>query len=202
MFSLNAKKRDSKAEPNFIPAILYGPDIKDNILISVSKKELTKLLKEAGESSLIEVKLEDKVYPALIHGYQTEQITCEITHIDFYNPILSKEVEAEVVIEFTGQANAISLGGNLLHNLQVLHVKALPQNLPQKIEVNIDSLETFEDKILVKDINLGKNVTIIEGENEIIAHVVEQPKQAEQEVEEETKEEETKEEAKEESSNE
>lgn len=184
---LNATKRDSKKEPNKIPGILYGPEIKENILINVDKKELSKLIQEMGESSLFDLKLDKKTYPVLIHGYQTEQMTCEITHIDFYSPILSKEVEAEVPIEFLGEAKAVSLGGNLMHNLQVLHIKALPNKIPQKIEVDLSPLKTFEDKILVKDINVNKDIIILEEENDIIAHVVEQPKQVVEEPKEEIK---------------
>lgn len=194
MFLLNAKIRNSNKEENYIPAVLYGPEIKENILISISKREISKIFQDGGDSSLIDLKLEDKTYPVLIHGYQTEQMSCAITHIDFYSPILSKEAEAEIPIEFIGNAKAIALGGNLMHNLQSLHVKALPQKLPQKIEVNLDSLETFEDKIIVGDLDLGKDVEILEGEHEVIAHVVEQPKQQEVTPNEEESKEEVKEE--------
>jgi large subunit ribosomal protein L25 len=175
---LNATKREQKREPNKIPGVLYGPEIKENILINIDKKELIKLIQEIGESALFDLKLDNKTYPVLIHGYQTEQMTCEITHIDFYSPILSKEVEAEVPIEFLGEAGAVSLGGNLIHNLQILHIKALPDKIPQKIEVDLSVLETFEDRILVKDIKAPKDITILEEENDVVAHVVEQPKQA------------------------
>jgi large subunit ribosomal protein L25 len=87
-------------------------------------------------------------------------------------------VEAEVPIEFLGEAGAVSLGGNLIHNLQILHIKALPDKIPQKIEVDLSVLETFEDRILVKDIKAPKDITILEEENDVVAHVVEQPKQA------------------------
>ena len=71
-------------------------------------------------------------------------MTGEFIHIDFYSPNLKEEVEAEVPIELNGVAGAVSLGGTLIQNLKVLHVKALPGELPHKIEVNVSALRPLK----------------------------------------------------------
>ena len=59
--------------------------------------------------------------------------------------------------------------------------KALPQNLPHEIKVSIESLKTFEDHILVKDLVLPLNVTALKNPDEIVASVL-PPQKVEEEL--------------------
>jgi len=62
---------------------------------------------------------------------------------------------------FEGESLAVKdLGGTLAKEIQELTIKAIPQNLPHEIKINIDVLKTFEDEILIKDIELPKNVEV------------------------------------------
>lgn len=176
MYSLKAELREKKEKvgnEEYIPAILYGPEIKENVLLKIKAGDFKKIYREAGKTSLIDLQNDGKKYTVLIYDYQNDPMTGEFIHIDFYSPNLKEEVEAEVPIELNGVAGAVSLGGTLIQNLKVLHVKALPGELPHKIEVNVSSLETFEDYIDVASINLGDKVKILTNKEEIIASVVE-----------------------------
>ena len=56
---------------------------------------------------------------------------------------------------FEGEAPACKeLGGTLVKNIHEVEVRALPQNLPHEIKVNIEGLKSFEDVILIKDLIL------------------------------------------------
>ncbi|OGZ17868.1 MAG: hypothetical protein A2Z78_01450, partial [Candidatus Nealsonbacteria bacterium RBG_13_36_15] len=141
-------------------AVVYGPKLKTTSL-EVDLKEFKKIYQEAGESSLITLKLPEikKEYPVLIHEIQKDPLSNEPIHIDFYQVSLTKEVEAEVPLIFEGEAEAVKgLGGTLVKNFSELKVKALPQNLPKEIKVSTENLKTFEDKILIKDLRLPKEI--------------------------------------------
>lgn len=182
MFLLQATKREKQERnPGFIPAILYGSEIKENILINVPEKEFEKVFKEAGESSLIEIEIDGKKYPSLVYGFQKHPTARNFIHIDFFSPNLKEEVEAEVKIELMGTAAALQLGGTLMQTMHILHVKALPVDLPQNIEVDISGLKTFEDYVHVKDLALGDKITILDNPEEVIAHVAEAKPQVEEE---------------------
>ncbi len=56
--------------------------------------------------------------------------------------------------------------------MQEVEVKALPQNLPHEIKVDISVLKTFEDKILVKDLAVPPKVTVLKNADEIVAQVL------------------------------
>lgn len=179
MVSITAEKREligkrvSKLRnKGQTPAVLYGPKIKEASL-TVNGKQLEKIYREAGESTLIDLDIAGKKTPVLIHDIQRNPVSGEIIHVDFYQPRLDKKVTISVPLAFEGEAPGIKeLGGTLLHSIQEIEVQALPQNLPHEIKVSVESLETFEDKILVKDIILPPDVEISRDLEDLVAQVV------------------------------
>jgi large subunit ribosomal protein L25 len=82
-------------------------------------------------------------------------------------------VQVAVPLVFQGVALAEKdLGGTLNKNMLEIEVKALPQNLPHEIVVDISALKTFEDHVLVKDLKVPANVTIVKAADEIVAAVL------------------------------
>ena len=183
------KKVKSLRKKGILPAILYGPKIKP-LPIETDLKEFKEIYKEAGESSLISLQVDSstgsekgKKFLVLIHEIKEDSLTEEFTHVDFYQPILTEEVEATVPIVFEGIAPAVKdLGGTLIKEIQEIEVKALPQNLPHDIKVNIENLKTFEDEILIKDLKIPADVKIEKASNEIVVVVI-PPERVEEELE-------------------
>jgi len=193
MLQLLAKVREKKGkkvtvlrEKGVLPAVLYGPKIK-NLNLEIETKEFEKILEKAGESSLINLKLEDeklkdKEFLVLIHDVQKDPLTQKPIHVDFYQPILEEKIEAKVPLIFEGEAPAVKvLGGTLVKNLSEIEVKATPQELPREIKVDISHLKTFEDTILVSELKLPKGVEIKRAKDEVIARVL-PPERVEEEV--------------------
>jgi len=181
MFTLNAKirketgkKTKSIKKAGLIPAVVYGNGIK-NVSLEVNCDEFKKILSTAGESSLISLKIEGetKERPVLIHAIQKDYVTDKFIHLDFYQASLSQEVEVLVPLIFEGTSLAIKdLGGTLVKEAQEIKVKALPQNLPHDIKVDISVLNTFEDEIKVKDLKIPAGVKIVKGAEDMVAKVV------------------------------
>lgn len=168
-------------QKELLPAILYGPEIKA-VPIEINTKEFKKVYQEAGESSLIELKGIEKKEPlVLIYEVKRDPLTLEPIHVDFYQPILTKEVEATVPLIFEGEAPAVKeKEGTLVKEIQEIEVKALPQKLPHEIRVNVECLETFEDEITVKDLSIPQDVTIDKDQDALVAHVTAPEKVAEE----------------------
>ncbi len=163
-------------EKGLIPAILYGPELKEEMALEVSEKEFAKIFKEAGESSIIQLEVggqEKGGIPVLIREVVTDAVSDKIVHIDFYQPRLKEEVEATVSLVFEGVSPAVKkLNGNLIKSFSEVEVRALPLELPHEIKVNLGKLETFNDNILVKDLIVPKGVKILRDPEEVIATVV------------------------------
>lgn len=190
MFKLTAKIREKKEETaalrdkGFLPAVLYGPKIK-NFSLKIDKKEFENVFKEAGESSLINLEIEDKrdKFLVLVHDFQKDPIKDDFTHIDFYQPALDEETEVTIPLIFIGEAPAVKdLAGTLVKNMQELEVRALPQDLPHQIEIKVEKLKTFDDEILIKDLEVPEKVKIVKNPNEVVAFVS-APEKVEEELE-------------------
>jgi len=177
MIKLNAKIRDLKnQDANKIAAVVYGPDVK-NASIELDHTEFKKVLKQAGESSLIELNVEGEKEKrlVLVHEVQKDPVEDYFIHVDFLQPNLKEETEAEVPLVFEGDAPAVKdLGGTLVKNMSEIEVSALPQDLPHEIKVSLEGLKTFEDRILVKDLILPNNVKATANPEEIVALVAAQ----------------------------
>src|SRR3989344_8465114 len=172
------RKTKSIKKEDKIPAVVYGPGVK-NASIIIDYKDFQNIFKQAGESSLIELKVESEKEkrPVLIHEIQKDPVSGRFIHVDFFQASLKEEVEATVPLVFFGVALAEKdLGGTLVKSITEVEVKALPQNLPHEIKVSIDGLKTFDDHILIKDLILPENVKVLKKPEEIIASVVEQQK--------------------------
>lgn len=188
MLALNAKIRKTLGKKvkrmrkeSVFPAVLYGSKTKSTNL-EVDSKEFEKIFKEAGESSLISLDVEGKKTPVLIHQIQRDPLTYQFIHVDFYQPNLEKEIVAKVPLVFEGEAPGVKeLGGTLVKNLSELDVKALPQHLPHEIGVDVTSLKTFEDKVLVKDLKLPEGVKVLKEIDVILAFVA-MPEKVEEEL--------------------
>lgn len=175
------KKVKSLRKKGILPAVLYGQKIKPQSL-EVDLKEFEKVYKIARESSLVSLEIEGKKIPVLIHDVQKDPLTEKPIHVDFYHPSLKEEVEAKIPLIFEGEAPAVKeLGGTLVKNITEIEVKALPQDLPHEIKVNIENLKTFDDLILIKDLKTPKGVKILKNPEEIVAKVL-PPEKVEEEL--------------------
>jgi len=175
--SAQTRKKDEKPEAlrrqGKLIAILYGPETK-NKLLKLDYRSFEKIFAEAGKSSLISIEVEgtkEKV-PVLIHEVQRDSLTEKFLHVDFYQPKLKEKMEAKIPLVFEGESKAVKdLEGTLIKNIQELEIKALPKDLPREIRVSVESLKTFEDNILIKDLKLPKEIEILKKPDEVIASV-------------------------------
>jgi large subunit ribosomal protein L25 len=173
MTNLKAKIRKGKvSEPGIIPAVLYGPGI-ENVSLEIDKKVIEKMYKEVGET-LIDLDVEGKTYNVLVHETQVDPLTLELIHVDFYQPNLEEKTEADVHLEIVGTAPAVKFGGTMISNMRQVTVKALPKDLPSKIEVDVSGLSEIGDYIAIKDIKVGDGVEVVfDDPEEIVIQIVE-----------------------------
>ena len=166
------KKTKTLRKRGILPGVLYGPEIKEALLLELDCKAFEKAYNAAGESSLVSLEVGKDKFLVLIHDLKMDPLEEKPIHVDFYQPKLDQEVEVTVPIIFEGEPIAIKeMGGTLVKNISELEVKTFPQKLPHEIKVDMGNLKTFEDHVLVKDLNLPEGVKILKDPEEIIASV-------------------------------
>jgi large subunit ribosomal protein L25 len=157
-----------------LPANIYGKKIKSQAL-SLALKEFSPVYKEVGETGLIDLLIEKEKtpHPVLVHNLQLHPVTDQPVHVDFHQVSLTEKVKAEIPIQLAGESPASEQKiGILVRLLDQLEVEALPTDFPEKIEVNVSSLEKVGDMIKVKDIaGALKKVTIVTDPKRLVVKI-------------------------------
>lgn len=170
----DTEHRTAKAlyREGLIPAELYGNNVK-NLHLSLNQIEFEKVLRKAGESTIIELVLpEGGARNVLIQDVERHYLTSQPIHVDFYEVKMTEKLTATVQIEFTGESHAVkAMGGTLVKALNEVEVECLPGDLPHQFDVDISSLDNFDKQILVKDLIVSDKVEIKADPEEMVATV-------------------------------
>jgi len=177
---------ESVRKKGFIPAVLYGQGVK-NLNLSINYNTFEKIYQEAGETTLIKIKIKDgeskKERVVLIHDLVRDPVNNYFVHIDFKQIKMDQVINVEVPLVFVNESEAIkSEGGVLVKSIQVVEIEALPQDLISEIEVDISVLETFDDNIYLKDLKVSEKIKLTGDLEEVVASVT--PPRSEEELEE------------------
>ncbi|MBW8010024.1 MAG: 50S ribosomal protein L25 [Chloroflexi bacterium] len=164
-----------------LPAILYGKST-EPLPITLDLKKATQILKSTSSSSLLTVDVEGEEFTTLVRERQRDFILGTYLHIDFLVVSLTETVRAKVNIVLEGEAPAISDYESLLiYGLEQVEVESLPQDLPERITVDISVLEVIGDGIYVRDLIPPANVSILDDPEEMIVVVTSQVVEEEEE---------------------
>ncbi|GGH67670.1 50S ribosomal protein L25/general stress protein Ctc [Phaeocystidibacter marisrubri] len=87
-----------------------------------------------------EIELDGKKVEAVVQDMQFDPLTDELVHMDLVELVEGKEVTVQAPVRLNGNARGVRNGGKLKHFLRYLKVKALPQDIPASIELDITDL--------------------------------------------------------------
>lgn len=175
--------REALRAQGMVPAIVYGHKV-ENTPVAVNAKELDKFLREHGKNTVISMTVDGKKINALVGETQVDTFTKDWEHVDFIAVDMSEEieVEADVVLINEEISKGVKAGGVLVQGLYAAKVKATPDCLPERIEVDIQDLEKGQS-ITVADLPSFKDFVIVEDPEEVIVTIDEPKTQEELEAE-------------------
>lgn len=153
-----------------LPGNVYGPEFKST-MVQVPTLDFEKVFSEAGETSLVDLKLSDQTIPVLIHQVHTDFRNHPL-HADFYKVNLKEKVKAMIPLEFVGEPKAVSEQIGLLEKpVSEIEVEALPTELPEKIDVNVENLAAIDEQILVSDLQVPQGVEVLSDPSLVVAKI-------------------------------
>jgi large subunit ribosomal protein L25 len=167
-----------------IPATIYGQAMTP-ISVQFTALELDKIFEHAGESTLVEINIDKETYPVIFKNPQFHPVLGDLIHIDCYQVNLKEKIVANVPLELIGESPAVKNGNILVPVTDEVEIEALPADLPEKIEVDISSLEEIGQKISVSDLQVDQDLIEIKTDPEQVIAIIEEPKVEEEPVEEE-----------------
>ena len=179
MLTLEVTKRDvagasapALRRAGSIPAVVYGAH-QEATPVAVDAGAFSKVLKEAGEATIVSLTGLGAALPTLIHEVDLDPVTNRPRHIDFYAVTKGEKVEVAIPLVFVGVSPAVETGANLVKVLHEIEVEADPMNLPHHIEVDLSLLKVINDRIHAKDLMLPAGVALNIEPEEVVALVQE-----------------------------
>jgi len=181
---LNVKVRDKTGKEyarklrkrKILPAVLYGPHIKKNLLLEIEMSELKTFFSLAsGKQKIITLNLvnesKNKQREVIVKEFQENRLKEGLQHIDFYEITKGEKVTTVVPLSFVGKAQGEKLGGIVEHLLREIEIECLPKDIPEAIEVDITPL-MIGDSFYVKDLKLPPNIKVITYPDENVVSLI------------------------------
>jgi large subunit ribosomal protein L25 len=154
-----------------VPAVFYGHD-QEATPLSVDAREMVHVLHTSGGSNvLLDLIVDGKPHLAMPREIQRDHIHNRLIHIDFLAVSRTETITVDVpVVEF-GEAAGVKEGGVVEHHLRDLHVECLPQDVPERLEVDITPLN-IGDMIHVRDVPVPAGVTVLTNPDDAVLSVI------------------------------
>jgi large subunit ribosomal protein L25 len=144
-----------------VPGVLYGGN-EGPVAFAVAERTLRHAL--AGKGAVLELSIDGgSSSPAVLKDAQRHPVRGEIMHVDLLRVDLNVAIQASVTIHLIGddQAPGIVEGGILEHVTRELSIEALPNEIPEFIEVDVSKME-MNATIQLSEIEAPKGIVFLD----------------------------------------
>ena len=157
-----------------LPAVFYGRRQEPRPL-TVDSKDLKTMFSGSGTRSLIRLRIEEDGSTTekmvMLKDHQIDPIKRSLVHADFYEVDLTRQIEIEVPLILKGKPVGVEKGGLLQQIRHDLLVSALPQTLPDRIEVDVRHLD-MGDSVHIEEVGTPEGVSLVYDVNFTLATVI------------------------------
>ena len=172
-FALGASVRETNRIANRalrnqgkVPCVLYGGE--KQVYFSATENDLNKLV-NTPDVYLLNIDIDGESFQAILQDIQFHPLTDRIIHIDFLQVFDDKEVTVNIPVNFIGTPIGVRNGGNLLVRKRAIRTRAIPANLPDAIDINIEELKIGKF-LYIGDIR-DERYTFLAGDKSVIVGV-------------------------------
>jgi large subunit ribosomal protein L25 len=149
-----------------VPCVIYG----GGKAIHFYAPELDfRHLVYTAEFKVAEIELDGQVTRAVMQAIQFHPVTDKLNHIDFIELVPGKPVKVEVPINLIGTARGVRSGGKQKNSLRTLTIRAVGENLPESIDINIEDLRIGQT-VKVSDVK-AKGFEIVNSPSAVIVSI-------------------------------
>lgn len=159
-----------------IPAIFYGKETTPQP-ISLDGQNLKRRIGTArGENVIFSLTIQGQDGSTtnrltILKEIQTEPMSREIIHTDFYEVAMDKEIVVHVPVSIKGRAKGVELGGILQMATREIEIECLPGDIPESIDIDVSGLDMAES-IHVKDLPPSDKYRILDDPEQPLVSVV------------------------------
>lgn len=154
-----------------LPAVLYGHG-EDNINLAVDEREFMRLYQAGVEGRLVDLAIAGRgSKTVLVKEVQVNPIKGNVIHVDFQAVRMTEKVTTKVPVVLVNVEKKANDGGIIEHLVRELEIRALPADIPDRIEVDLTGLGVG-DSVTVGDIKIPAGVEVEESETEVVVAIV------------------------------
>jgi large subunit ribosomal protein L25 len=156
-----------------LPAVIFGRGLA-SANVSLDAHDFELLRRRIGPNALVDLSVDGKkARPVLIHGVAVHPVTRRPLHADLFLVRMTEELTVDVPVDLVGESTAVNMhGGTLVRETETVKVRALPDHLPQRFELSIESLVDFDSRLHVRELTIPAGVTLVSDPDETLAHVL------------------------------
>jgi large subunit ribosomal protein L25 len=167
--TITGKKVKRLRAEGLVPASICGRGVTPENYVT-DARTFSRVYQIVGRAGLIELQTPSGVKQAFIRQIQRHPITNVWLHVDFRVVDMRVPITADVPLTLVGE-NPLMARGDALANLIIpsLHVRGLPGDLPQQIEVDISGIADFNTVLHVSDLNVPDTLEILTPAEEPVA---------------------------------
>lgn len=149
-----------------VPCVLYGKG--DNVHFAADSRSFKHLV-YTPNTYIVNLEIDGKKETAMVKDIQFHPVSDEILHVDFARVNATDPIVIEVPVRTEGLARGVKAGGKLHLATRRLRVKALLENLPDVLTVNVTKLGLGKS-ILVEQLAFD-NVELVNSPKAVVAQV-------------------------------
>lgn len=132
-----------------VPCVLYGNG--ENVHFHTHENSFKELV-FTPNAYLVNIEVEGKTYQAVLRDIQFHPVNDKILHVDFFQVDEKEPVWIKLPVVLEGSSVGVIAGGRLVQKMRKIKVKALPNELPDEIKVDITKL-AIGKSIKIKDLD-------------------------------------------------
>jgi len=158
---LNGKKNKILLKDGFVPAVVYNAKTESkNIMLDTSTAK--QILKNATSTTILDTELDGKSFKVVVKEIDINPITEELRHISFFEIDESKDMVFSIPFEIIGISPAVKNNlGVLVEVMDSIEVRCKVNDLIPSIKVDISKLEHPGQSISVNELEIPKNISLI-----------------------------------------
>jgi large subunit ribosomal protein L25 len=159
-----------------VPGIIYGGDLPAQNIELDHNSLYHQLKQEAFHASILTMNMDGKSDRVLLRDVQMHPWRLQVLHVDFQRVSANKKIHMKVPLHFVNAelSPGVKTGGGIItHVMNEIDITCLPDDLPEFVEVDLQSLE-LGHSVHLGDLKIPQGVESVQltrGDNAVVATV-------------------------------
>ncbi len=154
---MGSKSSKEARNAGLVPCVIYGQEGTEHF--TTDPKQLKSLI-YTPDFKTVDLVLDGKSKSAIIKDIQFHPVMGNVLHVDFLQLTPGVAVKVDIPLSSKGISEGVKLGGKLIQQLRKIRVKVTPENLVDRLYVDVTSLELGQSA-RVRDVEVTDDMIVM-----------------------------------------